>query len=84
MTEPYRNANKVANRLLALMMTETDDLRGLALIAREWRETEQMKREWRGLPRLAPSTLKELMAAKREQAKTLDVSSSAPAYTEPE
>ncbi len=55
-----------------------------ALIMREWREVEQMKRDWRGLPRLAPASMRELMAAKREQAKTIDVNSSAPAYTEPE
>jgi hypothetical protein len=85
MTEPYRNANKVANILMAAMNQPTDDLKGLASIAREWRETEQMKREWRGLPRLSPASVRELMAAKRDAARTLDVSTTSDAaFTEAE
>jgi hypothetical protein len=51
---------------------------------REWRELEQMKREWRGMARLSPVSMREALAAKREAQRTIDVTSSAPAFTEPD
>ncbi len=81
-TIPYRNACAVGKLLMDAMSKPTEDLKGLAAIAREWRETEQMKREWRGLPRLASASVREMMAAKRDAMKTIDATSSAPAFTE--
>ncbi len=81
---PYRNACKLSEHLLILTTKPTEDLRGVALLAREWRELEQMKREWRGLPRLSPASVRELMNAKRDAMRTIEATSSAPAYTEPD
>ena len=82
--EPYRNATSLSKHLFSLILACKEPCKEAALLMREWRETEQMKREWRGLPRLSHASVRELMAAKREQAKTIDVSSSAPAFTEPD
>ncbi len=84
MSEPYRNATELGKHLMTLILACKEPCKEAALLMREWRETEQMKRDWRGLPRLAPSTLKEIMAAKREQAKTIDMHPTTPAYTEPD
>lgn len=73
---PYRNATQIANRLMHLIITESDDYRGIALLAKEWCNIEQMKREWRGIPRLSHHTMAEVLAAKRANAKQIDIQSS--------
>jgi hypothetical protein len=71
---PYRNATAIANHLMSLILVAKPDDRNVALIAREWREIEQMKREWRGLPRLSPIAAKELLALKRARAAVVEES----------
>jgi hypothetical protein len=67
---PYRNATKLANSLMLRILTTGDD-KAAALLMREWRETEQVKREWRGLPRLSPASMKEIIDFKRAAMKTV-------------
>lgn len=80
--EPYRNATTLSKHIFSLIMSCKEPCKEAALLMREWRETEQMKREWRGLPRLATTSMRELVAAKREQAKTIEVTTLDP-FTEP-
>ena len=69
MSEPYRNATAIANHLMDLILTSKADSRTCSFLVREWREIEQMKREWRGLPRLSPVSVKELMDTKSRRLK---------------
>lgn len=69
-TEPYRNANTLANHIMQRIMSTEDD-KAAALLMREWRETEQMKREWRGVPRLAAHTMREVADARLARARQL-------------
>lgn len=71
---PYRNATKIANRLMRAIMQEQEDLRGLALLVREWMMLENTKRQWRGIPPLAAASLKEIAEYRRSMAKQLDSS----------
>lgn len=66
---PYRNATTIANKLMALILTAEEPSMAVANMARTWLEVEQLKREWRGLPRLKPASAKELFDAKRSAAK---------------
>ena len=43
----------------------------IANMVRSWIEIENTKREWRGIPRLSPHKLAEVIAAKRASAKTI-------------
>ena len=80
MSAPYRNACTIANHLMELILLPSEDTRNTALLAREWLNIEQAKREWRGLPRLAPASMRELLDAKRAKLKTIHAAS----FTEPE
>ena len=73
-SEPYRNANTLANHIMQMILRSEDE-RGAALLMREWRETEQMKREWRGIPRLSAHSMRELAEAKRNAMKQVSQSS---------
>jgi len=72
---------------LALTKAQEQDIKGfdLAAMMRAWIEMERLKREMRGIPALSAASLRELLTAKREAARTLDVSSSTePLYREKE
>jgi hypothetical protein len=78
-TLPYRNATKLANHLLAMIVKSADE-RGVALLAREWLSIEFAKREWRGLPRLSAHSMREILDYKRAAMK--NISSTAPRFEE--
>jgi hypothetical protein len=67
----YRNATAIANHLMTLILASNACSVDLAGVVREWRELENIKREWRGMPRLSVHSLKEIAAAKREEMKTV-------------
>ncbi len=60
---PYRNACKISNRLLAMLLKE-EDVKDFVTLSREWREVENTKREWRGVPRLALASIVEVQKAR--------------------
>lgn len=64
--KPYRNATMVANLLLKRLQAAETDKDAVAL-ARQWSEIENMKREWRGIPRLSSATLSEIAQIKRSK-----------------
>lgn len=42
----------------------------VAALVREWQSVENLKREWRGIPRLSPASLREILDAKRTAMKS--------------
>lgn len=70
-SEPYRNAVTIANHLMRLILQPNEDNRNVALLTREWLNIEYAKREWRGLPRLKPHTMREIFEAERQEAKNI-------------
>lgn len=67
----YRNATKITNRLLQHILDEETKSSEARLLALTWVDIEAFKREIRGLPRLAPSTIAELMTAKANHARRI-------------
>ena len=57
-TVPYRNATKIANHVMMLILRSVDE-KGCAMLVREWVALEFAKREWRGAPRLSTHSIKE-------------------------
>jgi len=80
MTEPYRNAVIIANILITRITNERELTENLPDLVREWREVENLKREWRGIPRLGVHKLSEVAAYKRDSLKSAGTSHHAPAY----
>lgn len=78
---PYRNATAIANMLMATIADKETRPSDRAQLARAWLEIEQTKREWRGIPRLSPTSARELLAAKRDQ---LKLAKTAPSFTDPD
>lgn len=74
----YRSATKVQNLLIDKMQDSEESGIALAQLARAWIEAEHLKREMRGLPRLAPASVKELL----ESRKTKQLASSNVTITE--
>lgn len=76
-TAPYRNATAIANHIATIILKTDEGSMALAALVRQWYELECVKREWRGLPRLSTTSMKELLEAKRASMKeattTLDV-----------
>ena len=77
-TQPYRNATAIGNSLLARIVDKETGDKDCSLLARVWIEVESFKREMRGIPRLSVHTMRELLAAKRANAKTIDATTSEP------
>jgi len=78
---PYKNATTIGNVLLKRIISGEPEDYDLGILVREWREVEQMKREWRGIPRLSVHKLGELLSAKRDNMRNI-TSTNAPAYTD--
>lgn len=72
MSEPYRNAVSIANSLHQRIINPETESRDAALCAREWLMIENAKRMWRGLPPLKAASVKELLEAKRADARTIN------------
>lgn len=65
-SEPYRRACEVSNLLLMRLRQAEDDMTAVAL-AKQWALNEALKREWRGIPRLAPTSISEVTKLRRER-----------------
>lgn len=72
-TVPYRNASKIANHVMMLILRSEDE-KGAAMLCREWVALEYAKREWRGVPKLSSHSIKELLEAKLSRSKQLNSS----------
>jgi hypothetical protein len=72
MSEPYRNAVTIANALMMRIVSQQVEDRDMALLAREWLMIENAKRQWRGLPPLKAASVKELLDAKKANARTIN------------
>ena len=77
----YHNAKQMQTALMKKVCDEKAPVRDVVQCVRAWRELEQLKREIRGIPPLAPATLKELADLKLAQLKRIE---SEPAFTEPD
>lgn len=66
----HYNAKQLQVVLAETICDETASARDKAQSVRVWIELEHLKREMRGIPPLAPVTLKDLLAAKTKRART--------------
>jgi hypothetical protein len=78
----YSQAGQIQDALYKAACDESNPARDRAQCAKEWRELEFAKREWRGLPRLTAHSLKDLMDAKQRAMRQLPSSSNYQPYTE--
>lgn len=63
---------------MSLILLEHEDDREIAALSRAWVEIENTKREWRGIPKLAVSSLREILEYKRKALKSANATPSEP------
>jgi len=69
---PYRECIELQKALKINALDEKTEARDRVSCVKAWAELEYLKRELRGIPRLASSSLKEIMDAKRELQKSVN------------
>jgi hypothetical protein len=63
---PYRDCVRLQKSLELKANDRKTEARDVVSCVKSWIELEHLKREMRGIPRLASASLKEIAAAKRE------------------
>jgi hypothetical protein len=79
---PYRDCIKLQKALAIKALDATTEARDANSSVKAWIELEYLKREIKGIPRLAPHSLKELMDTKQRAMRQLPSSSNYQPYTE--
>jgi len=80
----YANARQMQTALMKKVCDEKSHVRDVVQCVRAWRELEQLKREIRGIPPLAPATLKEMADLKLARMRQINSAPFTVPFTEPD